>query len=555
MLLRGLMMDRPLLTTTILEHAAKYHGRSTIVSRFAAEAPHEYTYADAWKRTQQLANVLVRLGVKPGDRIGTIAWNDHRHFELYYGIPGIGAVCHTINPRLFPEQIIYIVNHAADRWLFVDPMFLPLVEKLWPHFKGVQGVVVMTRPELMPQNSSLPTLLCYETLMERETQSFNWPSFDENTAAGLCYTSGTTGNPKGVLYSHRSNVLHSFAFHAIPGMGLSSTDTALVVVPLFHANGWGYAYSAPMIGAKMVMPGPKLDGKSIYEMIEDQGVTMSSGVPTVWLGLLAHLRATGARFTRLRALTVGGSAMPLAMLQEFEKVHGVKLLQGWGMTEMSPIGTVGSLTPEQEGLPIDAQHEIKLKAGRAIFGVEMKVVGADGTEQPRDGKSSGELVVRGPWITAGYYNDQEATASAFTADGWFRTGDVATIDDQGFMAIVDRAKDVIKSGGEWISSIDLENAAIGHPAVQEAAVIGVPHPKWQERPLLVVVPRQGQTVEKADLLAFLGDRVAKWWLPDDVVVVDQLPHTATGKILKSALRKQYADYRLPETGPNGVAAE
>jgi 3-(methylthio)propionyl---CoA ligase len=544
-MLRGTMMDRPLLTTMILEHAARYHGRSTITSRFAVEAPHSYTYADAWVRVKQLANVLTGLGVQDGDRIGTIAWNDHRHFELYFGIPAIGAVCHTINPRLFPEQLVYIVNHAADRILFVDPMFLPLVEKLWPQFTGVEGVVLMTRPELMPASTTLPRLYCYETLMQDAAVSFEFPLFDENKAAGLCYTSGTTGNPKGVLYSHRSNVLHSFAFHAIPGMGLGPADTALVVVPLFHANGWGYAYSAPMIGACMVMPGPKLDGKSIYDLIESERVTLSSGVPTVWLGLLAHLRATGAGFTSLRTLTVGGSAMPRAMLEEFELIHGIKLIQGWGMTEMSPIGTIGSLTPDQEALPPAAQHDIKVKAGRAVFGVEMKVVDGDGAEQPRDGTSSGELVVRGPWIAAGYYNDPEASEASLTADGWFKTGDVAVIDERGFMSIVDRAKDVIKSGGEWISSIDLENAAVGHPSVQEAAVVAVPHPKWQERPLLIVVPRPGCQIDKDDLMRFLADRVARWWLPDDIVTVDALPHSATGKIQKVALRKQFAGYRLP----------
>ncbi|MFC7334699.1 long-chain-fatty-acid--CoA ligase [Rhodocista pekingensis] len=544
-MLRGLMMDRPLMISSILRHAALYHGTATIASRFGTEKPHKYTYRDAWARTRQLANVLVELGIKPGDRVATLAWNDHRHVELYYAIAGIGAVVHTVNPRLFPEQLIYIFNHAADEVLFVDPMFLPLVEKLKPHLKTLRTIVVMTRPELMPQQSSLPSLLCYETLMEGAKPDFDFPEFDENTAAGLCYTSGTTGNPKGVLYSHRSTVLHAYGFLAIPGMEVRSHDTALVVVPLFHANAWGYPYSAPIIGASMVLPGPKLDGRSVHELMEEEKVTVSSGVPTVWLGLLAHLRQSGARFSTLKAVTVGGSALPKAMIEEFEQGHGVTCIQGWGMTEMSPLGTVGTLAPDQLQEPLDVQHELKMKAGRAVYGVEMKIVGPDGSERPRDGVAYGELVVRGPWITAGYYNDEQANAGAFTADGWFRTGDVATIDDRGFMAIVDRAKDVIKSGGEWISSIDLENAAIGHPAVQEAAVVGVPHPKWQERPLLVVVPREGKTVEKEELLAWLSDKVAKWWLPDDIVVMEQLPHTATGKILKTALRKQFADYRLP----------
>jgi len=544
-MLRGQMMDRPLLTTSILRHAAQYHQGGVVSSRFAAEAPHRYTYADAWKRVQQLANVLTALGVKAGDRIGTLAWNDHRHFELYYAVPGIAAVCHTINPRLFPEQLVYIINHAADRYLFVDPMFVPLVEKLWPLLKGVEGVVVMTRPELMPQGSSLPNLMCYETLMAAQADSFDFPEFDENTACGLCYTSGTTGNPKGVLYSHRSSVLHAYGFLTAPGIGVGSRDSALVVVPLFHANAWGYPYAAPIVGGKLVFPGPKLDGKSVYELMEEEKVTVSSGVPTVWLGLLAHMRQTGAKFGTLKTVTVGGSAMPRAMLEEFEITHGVACLQGWGMTEMSPVGTIGSLSPEQQDLPVPQQHDAKLKAGRALYGVEMKVVGPDGTERPRDGESYGELVVRGPWITSGYYNDEAANKGAFTADGWFKTGDVATIDATGAMSIVDRAKDVIKSGGEWISSIDLENAAMGHPAVQEAAVVGVPHPKWQERPLLVVVPRAGATVDRNELLAFLEGKVAKWWLPDDIVVVDEMPHTATGKILKLELRKRFANHILP----------
>ncbi|MFM2043810.1 MAG: medium-chain-fatty-acid--CoA ligase [Pseudomonadota bacterium] len=546
-MLRGLMMDRPLLTTTILRHAAHYHSTARISSRFGQEAPHSYTYADAWVRVQKLADVLTRrLGITAGDRVGTIAWNDHRHFELYYAAPGIAAICHTINPRLFPEQLVYIINHAADRWLFVDPMFLPLVEKLWPELTGVEGVVVMTAPAHMPSSTVIPTLHCYETLMAEAADGFEFQEFDENTACGLCYTSGTTGNPKGVLYSHRSSVLHAYGFLSAPGIAVRNTDTALVVVPLFHANAWGYPYAAPIVGAKLVFPGPKLDGRSVFELMEEERVTVSSGVPTVWLGLLSHLRQTGARFSTLKTVTVGGSAMPRAMLEEFEITHGVACLQGWGMTEMSPVGTIGALNAEQAALPVEQQHDAKMKAGRALYGVEMKVIGPDGTEQPRDGESYGELVVRGSWITAGYYNDPAANAGAFTADGWFKTGDVATIDATGTMAIVDRAKDVIKSGGEWISSIDLENAAMGHPAVQEAAVVGIPHPKWQERPLLVVVARPGQTVTKEALMALLTDKVARWWLPDDIVFVDELPHTATGKLLKTELRKRFAGYQLPD---------
>ncbi|WP_119679957.1 long-chain-fatty-acid--CoA ligase [Indioceanicola profundi] len=544
-MLRGQMMDRPLLTTSILRHAALYHGSTAVTSRFGQEPKHSYTYRDAWDRVQQLANVLTRLGIKAGSRVGTLAWNDFRHFELYYAVPAIAAVCHTVNPRLFPEQLIYIINHAQDEYLFVDPMFVPLIEKLWPNLNGVKGVVVMTSPDFMPKQTGLPNLLCYETLMAEAAEGFEFPEFDENTACGLCYTSGTTGNPKGVLYSHRSAVLHAYGFLTAPGISVTTSDAALVVVPLFHANAWGYPYAAAIAGAKLVFPGPKLDGKSVYELMEEEQVTVSSGVPTVWLGLLAHMRQSGAKFSTLKSVTVGGSAMPKAMLEEFELTHGVTCMQGWGMTEMSPVGTIGALNPEQQKLPVAEQHEAKLKAGRALFGVEMKIIGPDGSEQPRDGESYGELVVRGPWITSGYYNDEAANRGAFTEDGWFRTGDVATIDETGAMAIVDRAKDVIKSGGEWISSIDLENAAMGFEGVQEAAVIGVPHPKWQERPLLVVVPRTGASIGKAELMAYLERHVAKWWLPDDIVFVDDLPHSATGKLLKVELRRRFANHPLP----------
>ena len=542
--MRGLMMDRPLLITSILRHAAQNHGKARISSRFALEPNHSYTYREAWARTQQLANVLVGLGVGHGHRVATLAWNDHRHLELYYAISGIGAVCHTVNPRLYPEQLVYILNHAEDRVLFVDPTFLPLVEKLLPQLRTVRTVVVMTQPHLMPE-SAIPGLLCYETLMQAAPAEYDWPEFDENTASGLCYTSGTTGNPKGVMYSHRSTVLHAFGLLATPDLTLSPRDTAMPVVPLFHVNAWGYPYACPIVGTSMAFPGPKLDGKSMYELIEEEGVTVTSGVPTLWLRLLEHLRATKSKFSTLKVLTIGGAAAPRAMVEEFEFDYGIKVFQGWGMTEMSPIGTFGSLTPEMEEWPVEKRHDMKVRQGRSIFGVEMKIVDAEGNELPRDGKAFGELVVRGPWITSGYFADSAANEGAFTADGWFRTGDVSTIDPDGFMTIVDRAKDVIKSGGEWISSIDLENAAMGHAEVAEAAVIGLPHPQWTERPLLIVVRRPGATVDKAGILSYLEQHVAKWWLPDDVVFVNELPHTATGKILKSALRKDFAGYRLP----------
>jgi len=551
-MLRGQMMDRPLLTTSILHHAALVHGEAEVVSRFGREAAHRYTWRDAWNRTRQLAHVLVQLGVRPGDRVATLAWNDHRHLELYYAIAGLGAVCHTVNPRLFPEQITYILNHAEDRVVFADPMFLPLLEKLMPGLTTVKTVVAMTTPDLMPAQSGLPDLRCYETLMAAHGPDFAFPEFDENTAAGLCYTSGTTGNPKGVLYSHRSNVLHAYGTLTAPGLELNDRAVVLPIVPLFHVNAWGFPFVSPMVGAKLVLPGPKLDGKSVYDLIEAEGVTCTSGVPTVWLMLLNHLRDTGARFSTLKTITIGGSAAPRTMIEAFEKQHGVEVVQGWGMTEMSPIGTLGGLTPAQKTLPHDARIDQKLKAGRALYGVEMKAVDANEQALPRDGVSRGELVVRGPWITSGYYRDEAANRSAFTADGWFRTGDVATIDDQGFMTIVDRAKDVIKSGGEWISSIDLENAAMGHPAVQQAAVIGLPHPKWQERPLLIIVPRQGAELDRDTLMAFLAGRIARWWMPDDIVFLEQMPLTATGKVQKTELRRMFKDHSLPDAG---LAAE
>lgn len=547
-MLAGLMMDRPLMIIGLLRHAAQNYADQVITSRFAGEAAHRYTWKDAWRRTARLAHALDALGVKPGDRVGTLAWNDHRHLELYYALPGVGAVCHTVNPRLFPDQITYIVNHAEDRFLFVDPMFLPLVEKLWPFFKGVEGVVVMTRAELMPASSVIPNLHCYETLLSTQPDTYDWPEFDENTACGLCYTSGTTGNPKGVLYSHRSSVLHAYGVLTAPGLDVRAASSILVVVPLFHANAWGYPYSAAIVGAKMVLPGPKLDGKSVYELMEQEQVTISSGVPTVWLGLLAHMRATGAKFSSLKNVTVGGSALPRAMLEEFELTHGVACVQGWGMTELSPVGSVGALSQAEAALPVEQQHDAKLRAGRPLYGVEMRVIGPDGQDQPRDGHSYGELVVRGPWITRGYYKDDKANENAFTPDGWFKTGDVAVISDDGAMSIVDRAKDVIKSGGEWISSIDLGNAAMGHSSVQEAAVVGVPHPRWVERPLLIIVPRAGHEPDKAALMRHLEGEVAKWWLPDDIVFVSELPHSATGKLLKTELRKRFLNHPLPSTG-------
>ena len=543
--MRGMMMDRPLLISSILEYAADYHGDTEIVSCTADDPQHRTTYAELRHRAKRLANGLRnRLDVGMGDRVATLAWNDYRHFELYYGVSGIGAVCHTINPRLFHDQIVYIVNHAEDRCLFTDPMFLPLVERLAPRLESLEHIVVLTDAAHMP-DCGLDNVLCYEELIADQPSELVWPSFDETTASGLCYTSGTTGNPKGTLYHHRSTVLHSLAVVLPDAIGITPRDVVLPVVPMFHVNAWGLPYACPQVGAKLVMPGPRLDGAGLYEQFEREQVTFSAGVPTIWFGLLDHLAKTGSKLSSLRSVVIGGAAAPLSMIERFENDHGVEVLHGWGMTEMSPVGAVCSLKKSMQELPTAARHQIKLKQGRALWGVELKIVDDAGHRVPHDGEASGVLMVRGPWVTSGYFRDEEATAAAFDDEGWFSTGDVATIDADGFMQITDRAKDVIKSGGEWISSIELENIAVGHPALAEAAVIGVAHPKWDERPLLIVVAQPETEIDKADMIDFLRDKVAKWWLPDDVVVVSELPHTATGKIQKSVLREQFKDYRLP----------
>ena len=542
--MHGLMSERPLLISALLTHAAIYHRDTEIVSRTVEGPMHRYSYADAERRSKRLARALLRLGIRPGDRVGTLAWNTFRHFELYYGISGIGAVCHTVNPRLFDDQIVYIVNHAADRLLFIDTSFVPLIERLAPHLPAECRIVLMTGESGEPA-TKLSKLPCYERLIADEDDDFEWPEFDERTAAALCYTSGTTGKPKGALYSHRSTVLHAFGISLPDAIPLSARDTVCPIVPLFHACGWGTAYTAPMNGAKLVMPGPRLDGQSLYELFETEGVTASLGVPTVWLGFEAYLAATDARCSTLRWLLCGGSAVPPSLIEAFES-RGILLRQGWGMTEMSPLGTTAALKAKHLGVEPEAQMKVKAKQGRPVFGVEMKVVDDAGHEQPRDGKSMGELLVRGPWIVTGYFEDDEASAAAVDKDGWFRTGDVATIDPDGYMQIVDRRKDVIKSGGEWISTIDLENAAVAHADVAEAAVIAVPHPRWAERPLLVVTPRADRQPERDALLAFLAQRFPRWMLPDDVVVLKELPHTATGKVMKTRLREMFHDHVLPE---------
>jgi acyl-CoA synthetase (AMP-forming)/AMP-acid ligase II len=540
----GLMSERPLLISSIITHAATYHGDVQIVSRTVEGPIHRYTYRDAESRSKQLARALLRLGIEPGDRVATLAWNTFRHFELYYAISGIGAVCHTINPRLFDDQIVYIVNHAADRLLFVDTTFLPLVERLAPRLPSDCRIVLMTDAENMP-STKLPVLPCYEQLIEAEDADFTWPEFDERTAASLCYTSGTTGHPKGALYSHRSTVLHAFGISLPDAISISAADVVCPVVPLFHACGWGIPHAVPMNGAKLVLPGPRLDGASLHELFEAEGVTYALGVPTVWLGFEAHLSSSGARCSTLHRVLSGGSAVPPSMIEAFAR-HGIDMRQGWGMTEMSPLGTTAALKAKHRSLDPPAQLGVKTKQGRPVFGVEMKIVDDAGHAQPHDGKSMGELLVRGPWIVSSYFEDAEASAASVEPDGWFHTGDMATIDPDGYMQITDRRKDVIKSGGEWISSIDLENAAIAHDDVAEAAVIAVPDPRWGERPLLIVVPRPGCTPERDQLISFLARQFPKWMLPDDVATIDELPHTATGKIMKTRLREMFC----PRTPPD-----
>ena len=543
--MHGLMMDQPLTISALLTFAEQNHGDSEIVTRTVEGPIHRYTYRDAARRSRQLAAALQRLGVREGDRVGTLAWNTHRHFELYYGVSGMGAVLHTINPRLFPDQIAYIAGHAEDSHVFFDLTFLPLIEQLAPKLPGVRGFIAMTDRAHMPP-SGLRNLLCYDDLLAAEDGSFVWPKIDENAASSLCYTSGTTGNPKGVVYSHRSTMLHSWAVCMPDAMGFSSTSVILPVVPMFHVNAWGLAYAAPMCGAKLVMPGAGLDGERLCDMLRTEGVTFSAGVPTVWMGLLAYMDAhPELALPALKTILIGGSAMPRAMLEKFETKHGIDALHAWGMTEMSPIGVVGRLLPKHTGWPSERRLDQQAKQGRPVFGVEMKIVDDSGTALPRDGKAFGNLKVRGPWIARSYFRGEGG--SILDTDGWFDTGDVATIDADGYMQITDRSKDVIKSGGEWISSIDLENVAVGFPGVAEACVIGVPHEKWGERPLLLAVCKPDHTVDTKALLAYFDGKVARWWRPDEALVVKDLPHTATGKLLKAKLREQYRAHRLPDT--------
>jgi fatty-acyl-CoA synthase len=537
----GLMQDWPLLCHRVLDHAALNHGERTVISRSVEGPLHTTTYAAIRARALRLAQRLDRDGIKRGDRVATLAWNTWRHLEAWYGIMGIGAVYHTVNPRLFPDQISWIVNHAEDRVMMLDLTFVPLIEKLAEKLTPIERYVVLTDAAHMPA-TRLRNAVPYEEWIAEVDGDFSWKPLDENAAAGMCYTSGTTGNPKGVLYSHRSNVLHSMMAAQPDAMGVSSRDVILPVVPMFHANCWGLALTSPMVGAAMVMPGAKLDGASIYELLDRERISFTAAVPTVWLMLLQYLEENALKLPYLRKVVIGGSACPRAMIQKFQDVYDVEVCHAWGMTEMSPLGTLGSIKPDYAGLTGDARLDVQVKQGHAPFGVDMKIADDAGRELPRDGKTFGRLKVRGPSVARAYFKEG---GSVVDNDGFFDTGDVATLDRYGYMQITDRSKDVIKSGGEWISSIDLENLAVGHPKVAEAAVIGVRHPKWGERPLLVVVLKEGQSAGKAELLAFLDGKVAKWWMPDDVAFVTEIPHTATGKIQKTALRQSFKDYELP----------
>ena len=540
--MHGLMMNTPLLISSLIRHASEHHADTEIVSRLTEGGIHRYTYSDAHRRSRQLVNALLSLGIKPSDRIGTLAWNGFRHFESYFAVSGMGAVLHTINPRLFPEQITYIVNHADDQYVFFDITFAALIDGLAPQCKNVKGWVAMTDRAHMPAMKTTG-VLCFEELIAAASDRYEWPTFDENAASSLCYTSGTTGNPKGVLYSHRTTILHTYAIALPDVMNLSARDVILPVVPMFHVNAWGTPYACAMVGAKIVFPGAGLDGASLHELFESEGVTLSAGVPTVWLGLLNYVKQNNLKFTTMNRTVIGGSACPPAMIKAFQDDYGVRVLHAWGMTEMSPLGTLNTFKEKHVKLNEAERFAIQQKQGRAIFGVEMRIIGSDGKDLPHDGKAFGDLLVRGPWIVREYFKSEGG--DPLTPDGWFPTGDVATIDPDGFMQITDRSKDVIKSGGEWISSIDLENLAISHPDVAEAAVIGIAHPKWDERPLLVVVKKAGANVSKEDLLKFFEGKIAKWWMPDDVAFVDKLPHTATGKLLKTKLREDFKDYQLP----------
>ena len=542
----GQMMQQPLLISSLLVHAERHHGDQEVVSRRVEGDIHRTTYRAMAARSRRMAKALAALGVKSGERVGTLAWNGYRHMELYYAVSGSGAVLHTLNPRLHPDHVVYIADHAEDQVLFFDMTFLPLVEAVAPRVKTIKHFVAMTDRAHMPNESKIPNLLCFEELVDAQDDRFEWPSFDENLASSLCYTSGTTGNPKGVLYSHRSTLLHTFAIALPDALNCSARDTILPVVPMFHVNAWGLPYAACMMGSKLVFPGPGLDGKSLHELFETEGVTMSAGVPTVWQGLLGYVEANGLKFSTMRRTVIGGSACPPAMMKAFQEKYDVQVIHAWGMTEMSPVGTAAILKSKHIGLSSEERMAVQATQGRAVYGVDMKIVGENGDALPWDGKQSGELLVRGPWIINEYFKGEGGNPLIKDAQGhgWFPTGDVATIDADGYMHITDRSKDVIKSGGEWIGSIDLENIAMANPKVAMAACIAAKHAKWDERPLLIVVKKPGVELTRDELLAFFEGRIAKWWTPDDVIFVDAIPLGATGKMLKNRLRDQYADALL-----------
>ncbi len=538
----GQMQNHPLLISSVIDFAARHQGDTEVVSRRVEGDIHRYTWADVQRRAKQVAKALDALGVKVGERVGTLAWNGYRHLELYFGVSGSGRVLHTVNPRLLPEQIAWIVNHAEDQVLCFDTTFLPIVQGIHAHCKTVKRWIALCDEDKLPKDTGIPNLISYEAWIGQQSPDYTWPVFDENTASSMCYTSGTTGNPKAALYSHRSTVLHAYAAALPDVMGLSARDSALPVVPMFHVNAWGLPYSAAMVGCKLVFPGPAMDGKSIYELMEAEKVTFAAGVPTVWQMLLGHLGPNKLKFSSLTRTVIGGSAAPPAMIAAFRDQYGVDVLHAWGMTEMSPLGTLCTLKEKHKDLPEEDKMKVRLKQGRAIFGVDMKIVGDNGEELPWDGKTYGDLYVKGPWILDTYFKGEGGNP---LVDGWFPTGDVATIDADGFMQITDRSKDVIKSGGEWISSIDIENVAMAHPAVAMAACIGMPHPKWDERPIVAVALKPGAEVTRDELLKFYDGKVAKWQVPDDVVFVDSIPLGATGKMLKTRLREQLKDYKLP----------
>ena len=533
-------MQDQLLISGVLEHALKTHPHTEIVSHTIEGEIHRYTIEDSSKRAKKLANALKKLEIKEGDILGTIALNGYRHYELYFGISGIGAILHTLNPRLFPEQVEYIVNHAEDKYIFVDLPFLPIVENVFENLSNVKGIIVLCEKSQMPNETKIKNLICYEELISDESDEIDWPEFNENTASSLCYTSGTTGNPKGVLYSHRSTILHAWYACAANAMNLSSTTVILPVVPMFHVNAWGIPYAAAMFGSKLVLPGPHTGGEAISKLVQSEKVTNLMGVPTVWLDLLNYTRENDITLDSVTSVLVGGSAAPRAMIKEFQEKHDAFLLHGWGMTEMSPLGTLNAFNNDMVNMDLEERYDLQTSQGKAIYGCQIKIVDEKGATLPNDGETFGRLMVKGPAIIERYYKGEKTALE----DGWFDTGDVSTISKDGYMRIVDRSKDVIKTGGEWISSIDLENTAVGHPGIAEACVVGVLHPKWDERPLMFVVKNNSENCDKDSVLEYLSDKVAKWWLPDDIIFVDELPHGATGKLLKTGLREEFKNHLM-----------